>query len=192
MAEAAAAADRAWRSGWRDLAPGKRADILFRLAELIERNADASGAARFPKHGQAFGSSARRGAGRLEDVPLLRRRSLFPHGRCDPRGARRLRFHAAPAARRGGLHRAVEFPLLDRLLENGARSGGGKCSAPEAGRSFAPRRTGAGSPGCGSGCPCGGAPGACRIGIGDRRCARFRSLCAEGFVHGFDGCRAAM
>jgi acyl-CoA reductase-like NAD-dependent aldehyde dehydrogenase len=40
VANAAASADRAWRSGWRDVSPGKRADALFRLAELIERHAD--------------------------------------------------------------------------------------------------------------------------------------------------------
>ncbi|MGV3531736.1 MAG: aldehyde dehydrogenase family protein [Chthoniobacteraceae bacterium] len=40
VAEAAASADRAWRNEWRDLAPGKRSDALFRFAELIEKNAD--------------------------------------------------------------------------------------------------------------------------------------------------------
>lgn len=40
VAAAAAGADRAWRSEWRDLPPGKRAEALFRLAELIERDAD--------------------------------------------------------------------------------------------------------------------------------------------------------
>ncbi len=40
VARVAVAADRAWRKEWRDLAPGKRAELLFRLAELIEQNAD--------------------------------------------------------------------------------------------------------------------------------------------------------
>lgn len=36
---AAQGAHAAWEGGWRDLAPGKRSDLLFRLADLIERNA---------------------------------------------------------------------------------------------------------------------------------------------------------
>jgi betaine-aldehyde dehydrogenase len=33
-------AQRAWESGWRDLAPGKRAEILYRLAQRLRDNAE--------------------------------------------------------------------------------------------------------------------------------------------------------
>src|SRR5690606_8946222 len=39
VAEAAARANRAWRTEWRDLSPGERSDARFRLAELIEKDA---------------------------------------------------------------------------------------------------------------------------------------------------------
>src|SRR4051812_30650620 len=37
---AAEKAQKAWRAGWRDLAPGKRTDVLNKLASLIEEHAD--------------------------------------------------------------------------------------------------------------------------------------------------------
>src|SRR5215210_2105917 len=41
---AARGAQRAWESGWRDLPPGARSDLLRRLADLIEAHAAELGA----------------------------------------------------------------------------------------------------------------------------------------------------
>ena len=40
VVQAVEGADRAWRDSWRDLAPGKRAELLFQIARLIRANSN--------------------------------------------------------------------------------------------------------------------------------------------------------
>ena len=86
------------------------------------RRRDRAGADPRRRQG-AQGSQGRGDEGHLA-ARVLRRRGL-PHARQDAavRGARHLRLHAAPAARRRGADRPVELPVGDSGVEVGAGAG---------------------------------------------------------------------
>ena len=137
---AAAGALQAWESGWRDLAPGARAKLLFRLADLIEEHADELALLDSRSMGKPLAAARGEVIGGRADLSLLRRRDRLAAGRSAAGGAGRLRFHPAPAAGRGGVHRPLEFPLPHRLLESRARPGDRQLRAAQARRAVAAGR----------------------------------------------------
>ena len=132
IAPCAARSARSSRT-WRDLTPGKRAEILFAIARLIREHRDELAQLDMRSVGKPIADAR-------DEVVLGAR--IFEYyagaigtfcGQTIPVAARRVRLHAPPADGRGRGDRAVELPVPDRLLEGRARAGGGKlasCSSP--------------------------------------------------------------
>ena len=126
------AAKKAWAE-WRGVTPAERAELLLKLADVIDEHTDELAEIESRNVGQTVGGRAGRDAGLLRQHPLLRRRR--PH----PRGPLRGRVHAglhvddpprADRDRRPG--RAVELPADDGGLEVRTRARRGQRLDPQA------------------------------------------------------------
>ena len=116
-------ARRSTQGPWPHATASERSRLLLKTADLIDRDRETSGAARYARIRQADRPGALRDRGR--------RRHLALRGGACPRSARRElrvargrppRLRAARADRRRLDHHALEFPAADRLAEAALRA----------------------------------------------------------------------
>ena len=106
---------------WRGMDAHRRAEILWRLSDLIEEHADELGEMETRDNGKPIFESRQvdlpqRGG----ELPLLRRAGEQDPGR-DHSGQRPVpELHPAGAGGRGGVHRALELPALPGHVEGGS------------------------------------------------------------------------
>ena len=115
-------AQRAWESGWRDLAPGKRAEILFNVARVLREHLEEIAQLEMLQIGKPI-SDARDEAGlgaRVFEYYAGAIRKFY--GQTIPVARGGFDFHVAPADGRRGGDCAVEFSVSDRVLESRARA----------------------------------------------------------------------
>jgi len=135
---AAKGAIAAWENGWREMAPGARSAILFRLAALIEEYTTELA----KLDSRSMGKPLARPAAKCS--PAHRRFAFTPapsRGRsaASSRRAWRPRFHRARAT---GVVTCIvpwNFPVRDRLLESRTGARGWKLRVAQAGHAIAAR-----------------------------------------------------
>ena len=187
---AAKSAFAAWEGGWRDLAPGDRADLLYKLASLIEERAAELGELESKSMGK----------------PLLSAQGEAVSG------GRTFRYYAGAIGRangevipvgRGGFDFTLRqpmgvvacivpwnFPLAIACWKVAPALAMGNCVLLSR-NADATRRPRAGTAGAGSGDSAGRVPGALWPGRSDRRRTGHTSAGAESFFHRIDRHRAA-
>ena len=133
------AAREAFDNGpWRTMDARDRGSLMYKLAELIEEEADELAALETLDNGKPINDS------RAADIPLvidclqvLRRLGGQDSGQDDPDPRRLLLLHAARAGGRGGADHSLELPGADDGLEVGPGARGGLHDRDEAGRADA-------------------------------------------------------
>ena len=180
-------AHRAFEQGWRDLAPGKRTEMLFHIARLLRENSETLAQLESRNVGKPI-SDAR------DEVPLGAR--VFEYyagamtkffGQTIPVARGGFDFTLRQPHGRGGRDCAVEFSFPDRLLESGARVGRGKYRRAQAGQSIAAHRPIAGPIGAPGGVARRRAASVAGLRRADRRCAGHASARSQNLFHRLDG-----
>ena len=125
--DAAAAAARAAQPAWANTPAPRRAEVLFRAAEISVRRKERNWRVICPGNGQGDAGSPRRYPGRHRH-DLLHGRGGSASGRTDRAvgiggQVRRVGAHAGGS---GGRDYTLELPIRDPDLENHARAGGGE------------------------------------------------------------------
>ena len=121
--EAVKAARKAFEEGkWSKMGPHERARYLFKIADLIEQNADELAELETLDNGKADNRVARnRHCRRGRDLSLLRRMVHQDLRRHQSLRSHDVQLHAARAGRRVRADHSVEFPAADGVVEDRAR-----------------------------------------------------------------------
>ena len=137
---AVAAAEKAWET-WRDKTPKDRMELLLKLADVIDENAEELARLESLNVGKPWWVAVDEPRRDVRQPPLLRGRRAQPRGQGGDRVRRGLHVDdPARAARRRRRHRAVELPAVHGDLEDGAGARGGERADHQARRADAADR----------------------------------------------------
>ena len=144
---AVAAGRAAFESGaWSKAAPGHRAAVMRRLAELIHQDADRIGAIESRDTGKPLGQAIGEVHLGADFITYFAGHAELPERDHLPRRRRLLRLLGPRAVRRRRCHQPVELPVPARLLEDGAGPRGRQLGRAQDGRADAALDRGAGPP----------------------------------------------
>ena len=134
---AVAAAEKAWET-WRDKTPKDRMELLLKLADVIDENAEELARLESLNVGKPWWVAVDEPPRHVGQPPLLRGRGAQPRGQGRGRVRRGLHVDDPPrAARRRRRDRAVELPALHGDVEDGPRARRGERPDRQAGRADA-------------------------------------------------------
>ena len=115
-------ARRSTTAPWRTMDARDRGALMYKLADLIEEEADELAALETLDNGKPIRDSRAADMPLVIDcLPLLRRLGRQDSGQDDPDPRRLLLLHAARAGRRGRADHSVELPAADGRRGSGAR-----------------------------------------------------------------------